>query len=139
MNHLSLLPIPQSLTFLPGMYVATSTRRILLQGAAPGDLRFAARRMQNALRAHAGVEWELTATPEGPPGEIGATLRVTADSAGHPQGYVLTIKDDGILIEAPNPTGIFYGVCTLIQIVEQTGRAFPCLHVNDYPDFAARG
>lgn len=139
MDHLSLLPMPQSLTFLPGAYVATSAQRILLQGAAPGDLLFAARRLQRALRAHAGVEWELTATPEGPPGEIGATLRVTGDSASHPQGYILTIKDGGILIEAPTTAGIFYGVCTLIQIVEQTGRTFPCLHINDYPDFAARG
>jgi hexosaminidase len=139
MDHLSLLPMPQSLTFLPGAYVASSARRILLQGTAPGALLFAARRLQSALRAHAGVEWELTATPEGPPGEIGATLRVIADSASHPQGYVLTIKDGGIIIEASAPVGIFYGVCTLIQIVEQTGRTLPCLHISDYPDFAARG
>lgn len=139
MEHFSLLPTPQSLSPLPGVYVATSAQRILLQGSAPGDLLFAARRLQNALRTHAGVEWELTATPEGPPGEIGATLRVTADSANHPQGYVLTIKDGGVVIEASHPVGIFYGVCTLIQIVEQTGRTLPCLHINDYPDFAARG
>ena len=31
MDHLSLLPMPQSLTFLPGTYVASSARRILLQ------------------------------------------------------------------------------------------------------------
>jgi hexosaminidase len=103
MDHLSLLPMPQSLTFLPGAYVASSARRILLQGTAPGALLFAARRLQSALRAHAGVEWELTATPEGPPGEIGATLRVIAESASHPQGYVLTIKDGGIIIEASAP------------------------------------
>ncbi|MCS6840414.1 MAG: family 20 glycosylhydrolase [Roseiflexus sp.] len=139
MRSITLLPMPQSLTFLPGIYVATSAQRILLQGAAPENLLFAARRLQHALRTHAGVEWELTATPEGPPGEIGATLRVTAESVSHPQGYVLTIKDDGVLVEAPNPAGIFYGVCTLIQIVDQTGRTFPCLHISDYPDFAARG
>ncbi len=139
MEHFSLLPSPQSLSLLPGVYVATSAQRILLQGGAPGDLLFAARRLQNALRTHAGVEWELTATPEGPPGEIGATLRVIADSTVHPQGYVLTIKDGGVVIEAPHPVGIFYGVCTLIQIVEQTGRTLPCLRINDHPDFVARG
>jgi hypothetical protein len=136
---LTLLPTPQQLTPLPGVLAVTSGRRILLQAAEPGALLFTARRLQDALRTHAGVGWELTATPEGPFGSIGCTLRVDVDRTIHPQGYELSVKDEGIIVEASSPAGLFYGVCTLIQLLSQEGRRLPCMLVADAPDFLARG
>jgi hypothetical protein len=34
---------------------------------------------------------------------------------------------------------MFYAACTLIQILEQRGDRLPCLRIEDYPDFPARG
>jgi hypothetical protein len=56
-----------------------------------------------------------------------------------PEAYSLSIAPDGILIEAPDPRGAFYGKCTLAQLVNQFGHVLPCLHINDWPDFSNRG
>jgi hypothetical protein len=114
-------------------------KRIVLQSAEPAALRFSARRLQDALRTNAGVEWELVAAAPGSVDESGAALIITPGHASHPQGYALTITPDEIRIEANDATGIFYAVCTLIQIVEQSGKQLPCVKIVDWPDFAARG
>ncbi len=139
MAEFSLLPRPRSLTPLEGRHAITSGRRILIHGAEPGDLLFSARRLRQALHIHAGVDWEITATAEGPLGEIGASLRVNPANGMHHQGYELSIKGEELSVEASTTAGIFYGVCTLIQILEQHGRQMPCLQINDYPDFPVRG
>lgn len=139
MNNLSLLPYPRSLTSTPNQYLIEPGRRIVLQSTEPSRLLFGAQRLQAALREHAGADWEISATTAGPASEIGAVLRIALDQVMHPQGYKLSITPDTILAEAPTPTGIFYAVCTLIQMLEQSGRQLPCLDISDWPDFAARG
>jgi hypothetical protein len=121
------------------VHAITAGRRILIEGAPAGVLLFTARRLQEALRKHAGVDWELTATSEGPLGEIGVALRVRPEASSHPQGYELTVREEQITVEAATPAGVFYGVGTLIQMLEQVGRQLPCAIVSDWPDFAARG
>lgn len=139
MSTLTLLPQPRSHSELPGVYSISSGRRILIEGGGPGELLFTAKRLQKALRAHAGVDWELTATSEGPLGEIGIALRVRAGATPHLQGYQLSIREELITVEANTAVGVFYGVCTLIQILEQAGRQLPCMLIADHPDFAVRG
>jgi hexosaminidase len=135
---LSLLPTPRSLTPTGGEYALAAGRRIVLEAEDASALLFGAQRLQAAL-ARAGVEWELSATAAGPPAELGAVLRLAPDKIAHPQGYELTIASDGIVAEAQTPAGIFYAVCTLVQVIEQAGKQLPCLEIADWPDFAARG
>jgi hexosaminidase len=139
MSTLSLLPQPRQLSELPEVYAVASGRRILIEGAEASMLLPMARRLQEALRVHAGVAWELTATSEGPLGEIGVALRVQEDASPHAQGYALSIRAEQISIEAPTAVGVFYGVCTLIQILEQAGRQLPGMQISDWPDFDVRG
>lgn len=139
MTNLSLLPPPRTLDALPGQCLIAPGRRIVLQGAPPQALLFAARRLQSALRERAGVAWELAASPSGPPEEIGAVLRVVPGWAGHPQGYHLTLGPQGIAAEAGTSAGILYAVCTLAQIIEQAGARLPALQIDDAPAFGARG
>jgi hypothetical protein len=139
MAILSLLPQPRSLTSAPGQYPLAAGRRVALVGPNPAELLFSAQRLQAALRAHAGVEWQLAAGRAGPAEEIGITLRVAPGQVAHAQGYQLSIAPDGVVVEAQTAAGIFYAVCTLIQIVEQSGASLPCLDIADWPDFAARG
>jgi hypothetical protein len=122
-----------------GRYTVESGRRIVLQSPDSSALLFSAQRLRAALRARAGVDWELSATTAGPPDQIGALLRLAPDKLPHPQGYQLSITADGILGEAQTPEGIFYAVCTLIQLIEQSERQLPHLQIADWPDFAVRG
>jgi hypothetical protein len=125
-----------------GAFPLADGQLILLDSAAPQDLRFAAARFQQALRDQCGLTWELVASPAVPPEQIALTLRVTPAPVHRPQGYDLVITPDGITIIASEPAGVFYGVCTLIQIVESLPAPrspLPCLRISDWPDFPVRG
>ena len=156
-DTLGLLPAPRHIEMIEGTFALTDQRLILLDSAAPQALRFAAARFQRNLFERFGLTWQVVASAAIPPEQIGLTLRVTPESHNPPQGYALTIAPDGITVTAPDEAGIFYGVCTLIQILEslipnlQSPRGasnlqlpipnlrFPCLHITDWPDFPARG
>jgi len=138
-----LLPYPRSLIRSAGQHVLWPGQRVILEGAGVQELMPAGRRLQAQLGKLADLAWEISATPLGPAEEIGAVLRLTAGTAdqehGQEQGYRLIISPEQILIEAPDPTGVFYGVCTLVQLVTQYGRTLPAMQIADRPDFAARG
>ncbi|HUS14892.1 MAG TPA: glycoside hydrolase family 20 zincin-like fold domain-containing protein, partial [Chloroflexia bacterium] len=139
MDKLILLPQPRALSPGDGAYALGTGRRISLEGAAPDLLAGSGRRLQAALAQHAGVAWDLAASSLGPADGVGAVLRITPTASTYPEGYRLTITTGGILVEAPAPPGVFYGVCTLAQILQQRGRALPALEITDWPDFAVRG
>lgn len=151
MTELSLLPRPRTVERDPGHCVLTSAagpgsasdatvrRRIVIEAPVAADLLPTARRLRDALRTHARVDWEISATSVGPVHEIGAVLRVVPDSALPEQGYELSITPERAVVEARTPQGVFYGVCTLIQVVEQAAPDLPCLRISDWPDHSARG
>ncbi len=75
-------------------------------------------------------------------------VRVVLDPAAisQPQGYRLMITPDALTLVAHDPAGRFYGLATLLQIVRQAwldgeveALDLPCLIVDDWPDFLARG
>jgi hexosaminidase len=150
MTALSLLPQPRTTELDPGRcHLATAptgeasagvvARRIVIQAGRAGDLLPTACRLQAALRDYADIAWEISATSAGPGPEVGAILRLTSDSALPDQGYQLSITPERLLVVAGTPQGIFYGVCTLIQVIHQAGPDLPCLRISDWPDHAARG
>jgi hypothetical protein len=49
------------------------------------------------------------------------------------------VTPDGIVVESSTAAGVFYGACTLAQILQQRGRTVPALQIRDWPDFAVRG
>ncbi|WP_455260896.1 beta-N-acetylglucosaminidase domain-containing protein, partial [Prevotella jejuni] len=57
--------------------------------------------------------------------------------------YTLRITKKGITIWADNDLGVFYGIQTLRQIMEnpsvEGGKKLPCLEISDAPVFAYRG
>lgn len=57
------------------------------------------------------------------------------------EGYVLSISPKSILVMAHENAGVFYGVQTLIQIINANakGNAIPCLVIYDKPDMQMRG
>jgi hexosaminidase len=139
MSDLLLLPNPRTTTWQWGTYRLEGQRRIVLEAERPAGLLFTAQRLQSAIQQHAGVEWEISASTAGDPAQIGARLRVKSDATPHPQGYQLSIGEDGIIIESSTAAGVFYGVCTLSQILEQSKGELQHVGITDWPDFAVRG
>jgi len=54
-------------------------------------------------------------------------------------GYRLKVDETGILITAGTPQNQYYGVCTLIDVMEQTGLELPFMDIEDKPSFMIRG
>jgi hexosaminidase len=94
--------------------------------------------VQRALR-DLGLTWQAVASMATPAELLGLTVRVAPHALRHPQGYRLVIAEDGISVLAGDAAGAFYGCCTLAQIVEQSSAELPCLTIDDWPDFPARG
>jgi hexosaminidase len=126
-----LLPAPRNLTVDAGTYTLASSRLIV---ALPA-LLFEAKLIQKALNA-AGAAWEIVAHSGGVP--AGLTLFVDS-TLGKPEGYRLKITPEAITIRGADAAGVYYGCCTLRQLLEQYGRELPCLTIDDSPDFPARG
>jgi hexosaminidase len=60
-------------------------------------------------------------------------------STGHAQGYILSITSHAAAIAADDPAGAFYAQQTLVQLQRQFPDALPCIEIEDWPDFPARG
>ncbi|WP_432800060.1 glycoside hydrolase family 20 zincin-like fold domain-containing protein [Poriferisphaera sp. WC338] len=56
-------------------------------------------------------------------------------------GYRLTAKDNGVLIESASMRGAFYGLQTLKQLlrIDQDGFELPAAQIKDWPDLKFRG
>lgn len=65
------------------------------------------------------------------------SIRHIIDGEGHPEGYSLEVKKDGIVVKAATEAGIFYGQQTLKQLY--TSEGFPCVSITDVPRFSYRG
>ena len=134
-----LAPAARRLTRADGELRLAAGRRIVIEAPAAQALLGAARRLQAALREQAALDWSLSATPLGPADGVGALLRVDPVAAPHPQGYTLTVDPAGIRVAGHDPAGVFYGVCTLAQLLRLYGARLPALQIEDWPDFPARG
>ena len=138
-NALLLLPTPRQQKLLNGLCTVADGRLILLDAPRSHGLLFVVQRLQQTIKQRAGVTWELVASRATPADLLALTLRLAPRQMRNAQGYRLTISPAGVEVVAHDEPGIFYAVCTLIQIVEQCGRELPCLSIADWPDFPARG
>jgi hexosaminidase len=139
MNSLFLVPNPQDAELLGGSYILRDDRLIVIESQDASDLVFTSRLLQQGLKQYAGISWEMTAASTVPKDQLGLFLSVSPDPSGNPQAYKLVINENGMIITAPGPFGIYYGVLTLLQILEQCGKTLPQVKITDHPDYAYRG
>jgi hypothetical protein len=99
-----------------------------------------ARRLQKSLRQDASVTAEIGATDwEEETETLFVRLVLDPQLQGHAQRYRLQVAATEIRVEASTPAGLFYGVCTLQQLLQQCEHSLPCLEIDDWPDLAERG
>ena len=56
-----------------------------------------------------------------------------------PQRFEISITGKGIKISSSGEAGLFYGLQTVSQLVDQFGTQLPDIEIEDWPDFKARG
>lgn len=52
--------------------------------------------------------------------------------------YEISVAEEGLCISSPTAAGLFYGIQTLLQLMEEYGRALPYLHIRDWAETAFR-
>lgn len=57
----------------------------------------------------------------------------------HTDAYVLEVSPSGVGVVAANQTGLFHGVQSVLQLLEQSPGKIPVCSVVDWPDFGFRG
>ncbi len=136
---LTLLPIPQKLEVTDGQFELPDEGLIVLDMPNPQLSWVTALFLQETLAEYAGVEYELVAGTAVPQDQVRIQLSIVAGHGFHEQGYELTVQNGRVDVVAQSAQGLFYGVQTLIQIIEQTGYEIPVLRCTDWPDFPNRG
>lgn len=134
-----LMPAPRRRVLQDGLYPLTGDKLILLDHEAPQALLFTGQRFQRALQDRCGLRWDVVGSSAVPESQTGLILGVHSGFNIPAQGYELKISEQGLAIHACDLAGAFYGVCTLIQIIELNGLSLPYLCIRDWPDFQARG
>ena len=143
---ISIIPEPVSLTRAAagGNFVVPPQFRVNIP--ANPELR---KIMQTMAAVINSADYKVILTEGKPAPGIHLNVLLADDKNLPADGYRLTVNKSGILLSAPSPSGIFYGVQTLLQLLpvkmiknpEINGPSvvIPCLSVIDYPRFAWRG
>lgn len=125
-----LLPRPQVVEPLPGVFELGEGPRIGL----PNDLEPPERRAIEAFQAECG------ATGGSESARIAVRVEtVPGQSSREAQGYRLRIEPDGVELVGRSGHGLHHGIQTLRGLLAEHGRRWPCMVIDDRPDFAVRG
>ena len=127
-----------------GVFVLRSSTEILDDAAARPAAAFLAER----FRAGTGFRFPVHSSGKSAAGNILLTTNGSNPDLGA-EGYELTVTPESVLIRAPAPAGLFYGVETLLQLLppevlastRAAGVAWeaPCVQIHDQPRFPWRG
>ena len=138
--NLVLLPLPKKLVEKPGVFDPQIGQYIQITDSNPQNLLFSAKQLRTAFLNSSQVSYKLTASQAIPEDHIAIEMRIDPGIEKSPQAYQLAINQDQILIVGSDEAGLFYGIQTLKQIVQQKGnQPLPCLEIIDWPDYAVRG
>lgn len=131
-QHIVIQPTPQSMTWTDSLTIQ-KPKTFRLIGGKSAD-RVAVERLKNALN--------IDAEKQSFPIYIGKTkdkaVRKYAKMIpAHTEGYYLSIDNDKIIIAGADERGTFYGVQTLLQLLQNEN--IPLVSIKDYPDVKSRG
>jgi hexosaminidase len=147
-SHSSLLPRPQEVRYGEG---SLPIKGLVIRFAATPDAedRFAAEALAARLGSLTKAQIPIRKSGFGGHSIVlrrtgnGAALPGANETAGPDsrEAYTLQITPKGAEIRANSSAGLYYGVQTLLQMVEGcgTGAALPAAEVRDWPALAYRG
>ncbi|QQL45161.1 beta-N-acetylhexosaminidase [Sulfuriroseicoccus oceanibius] len=140
------VPLPAYAQREDGQFLVSAKTVIV----APGELGGEARYLQRKLQPATGLRVPVVISSEA--GGSVPAIRLVEDRrvvANHPEGYVLEIESEGVVIRGGTAAGVFYGIQTMLQllpaaIVDEAPAAdvdewvLPCGVIKDMPRFGWR-
>jgi hexosaminidase len=145
----SLLPAPRSIKLTGGFCDLSKKINILLKNERPQALFHAANLLRESFSSYSGLALQIYAGRAPNLNNIAITLQVASHQVAQPQGYRITIQPFDITIDGHDEAGVFYGCCTMLQLIQFYGSPhpseeilpglLPCMEITDWPDFLNRG
>lgn len=134
---LDVIPYPQSVHLAEDSYDIPEQINIITDHNADKADLFTAGLLQEELRE----KWGLAATISHSSHPL--SIKLTRQMGGRQvpdEGYLLSIGRDGIVLRASGGSGLFYGVQTLLQLVQQksSGAYIHGMQIRDWPDTRIR-
>ena len=149
-----LLPQPKDLSLFDGTFSLNADTLIIIPAQAGDDALFAAHQLQDEVQAAVGLKLAVIKAYAPPRAENivllacgeeqAAAFGVEPVAIGAPeavaaQAYALTVAATHIALYADAPTGLFYAVQTLRQLVRLHSQTLPALTIRDWPTLPYRG
>jgi hexosaminidase len=143
----ALVPLPLTVATQAGTFRLTPGTAIITDspGRETGELLHAKLRTATGYPIKVQRETSARSTRKG---DILLTTREAKTALG-PEGYDLSVTPECVVIRAPRPAGLFYGMQTLLQLLPPEIFATncaagvdwvaPCVRVEDSPRFPWRG
>ena len=129
-RRLTLIPAPVTLEYTHG--TALIGPLVTIEDADQSWETLPIEQLSDELRRRYGVT-VLRRRTHGTVISLGLDSRLAHDE------YTLDVSEsEGIRVRGGSESGLRYGLQTLRQIIGQTSRAIPCLHIQDKPAFPVR-
>lgn len=146
---ISIIPMPEKLTPTGGAFTINNTTKIIVDAGNNETKRIAgmlAEKLQHAAGLTIPVTEKKTKMPEK---AVIIFTTANADPSLGNEGYELSANKNRVIIKAPAPAGLFYGMQTLCQllpaaiesssIVSNIAWEIPGVEIRDKPRFTWRG
>ena len=143
-TSLNLIPLPAKCAVRAGEFTVNPQTKIVL-GANTVQMQHAVARLNEQLKLAAGFE---LAVVERGASENALTCTLNPKLSGD-EAYKLSVKKNGVQVEAKTPRGIFYAMQTIRQLlpaqIESRHQAvgvkwaIPCVEIEDAPRYSYRG
>ncbi|MDD4108941.1 MAG: family 20 glycosylhydrolase [Prolixibacteraceae bacterium] len=152
-----LLPAPQKLEMKKGTWLNPQKfKKIYLCSESSDNTRFSATLLSDEINSHFGYQPEIEVVKSysnlsypsvilGVPSEDEKFKKFSSDIqspvANNKESYVLDISKNSVTVSGGGEPGLFYGVQSLIQLLEEakwTDSRLPGLVINDWPEIRHR-
>jgi len=135
----SVIPTPQKVELSTGIFTINKAT-VILKGNDSEKLNYSFNKLKSCL-----LQYKIS--PEvvyGSEAEIKLIIVDKNEIFNVPekfinQAYTLEINNKGITIKSTSYRGIFYGIMTLIQLIERSDNKLNCCKITDYPNMLIRG
>jgi hexosaminidase len=143
------IPKPMELKATRGSFVVGQKTAIYAQ-SGNDEVKKVAKYLAKRLRVPTGMSVVVLDQPDGNiPAESIVLTTEGADPNLGEEGYQLSVTKTNVVLRAPSPTGLFYGVQTIRQLlppqIESCKKVLgvdwtiPCVQIKDKPRFGWRG
>ncbi len=136
-----IIPLPAQVIEQDGIFSITPATKIEISSES-NQMRQLAGFITTHTEKYHGLVNSVVVSGSGVKGAL--VLKLDENLKFGKEDYHLAVTEDGVLIEAATPNGLFYGIQTFIQLMPPTPKQLaeiilPTVEINDTPRFAWRG